>query len=112
MTRNPSQVELDVEAYRRTNGARALQTVLFSGKSFVVKRDAPEKVLLVSVDSHAEVEVPSADFERDSIVYALDEMGLHFGTKEQQAAVLAAHNAVHAAVEICLYGVAKRPATA
>lgn len=110
MKLNPSQVELDYEAYRRNNGSRALRSVLYLGKSFVVKQDTPEKVVLLGVDDHAEAEVSLADFERHSIWYMLDEMALYTGTKEQQAATLESHNAVCDARRICVYGATKVPA--
>lgn len=109
MKLNPSQIDLDYEAYRLNNGSRALQTVLFSGKSFVVKQDMPEKVVLVGVEDHAELEVSVADFERNSIWFMLDEMALYFGTKEQQADTQASHNAVYEAMRLCVYGAAKTP---
>lgn len=110
MKLNPSQVELDYEAYRQKNGSRALRSVLFSGKSFVVKQDVPEKVVLIGVEDYAETEVSLADFERNAIWYMLDEIALYAGTKEQQAATLASHNAVCEAMRICVYGTAKIPA--
>ncbi len=111
MPLDTKQFELDCEQYRKSNGRRALQTVMSSGKTFVVKHDHPEKVVLLGVTDHEEQEVAPADFEQDFLWYLLDEQVLYAGSQEQQESALATMKAEFEAMRICVYGKAVLPST-
>ena len=92
-------------------GIRSLGTVIYLGKSFVMKQALSQKVVLVAVSGHTEVTLSIEDFERDTILYALDEMTLYLGSKEQQAVEMSPFIAENNARKICVYGGEKLPAT-
>jgi len=75
---------------------------------FIVKDQAAEQVVLVSVTDANEVSVSPEEFSREYWMWLQDETVFYVGSKEQQAAARAHWDCVHEAVKRVLYGNARQ----
>ena len=107
MPHNLDSYLLDVENYIRQNGKRALQTFVsrLDGKSYVVKKDTPDEVVLSSIYAHgSELTVSPGQFETDFFMLIQDEAVFLFGTKKQQEIARELFEIEQMAVKRCVYG--------